>query len=65
MKQPKMLDNKSNRRVGDELKNEIKLNSKLSIISAYFSIYAYKELKSEFDKMTQKTFTNNISIKTL
>ena len=54
MKQPKMLDNKSNRRVGDELKNEIKLNSKLSIISAYFSIYAYKELKSELKEPDKK-----------
>ena len=66
MKQPKMLDNKSNRRVGDELKNEIKLNSKLSIISAYFSIYAYKELKSELSKIdslrflfTEPTFVKN------
>ncbi len=51
MKQTKMLDNRSNGKVGDKLKNTIKLNSKLSIISAYFSIYAYKELKSELSKI--------------
>lgn len=66
MKQPKMLDNRSNGKVGDELKNEIKVNSKLSIISAYFSIYAYKELKRELSKIgslrflfTEPIFVNN------
>ena len=44
MRQPKLLDNKQNGKVGDELKEDIKTNSKLSIISAYFTIYAYKEL---------------------
>ena len=40
MKQPKMLDNKRNGKVSDELKENLKKGSKLSIISAYFTIYA-------------------------
>lgn len=42
-----LIDNKKNGKVGDVLKQNIKTNSKLSIISAYFTIYAFKELKKE------------------
>lgn len=42
-----MLDNKKNRTVGDELKEHIKTGSKLSVVSAYYTIYAYKELHNE------------------
>ena len=42
----KTLDNKLNK-VGDELKVNIEKGSKISIISSYFSIYAFKELKKE------------------
>lgn len=42
-----MLNNKQNAIVGEELRNSIKDNSKLSIISDYFTIYAYKKLKNE------------------
>ncbi len=42
-----LIDNKKNGNVGDILKQNIKANSKLSIISAYFTIYAFKELKKE------------------
>ena len=50
MKQPKFLDNKKYK-VVDELKEELKRGSKLSIISAYFTIYAYAELKRELSKI--------------
>jgi len=42
-----LIDNKKNGNVGDVLKQNITANSKLSIISAYFTIYAFKELKKE------------------
>ena len=42
-----LIDNKKNGKVGDVLKQNIKTNSKLSIISAYFTIYAFAELKKE------------------
>ncbi|WP_242851391.1 hypothetical protein [Clostridium sp. DMHC 10] len=51
MQQPKILDNKQFGKVGDELKSCIKGNSKLSIISAYFTIFAYKELSKELNKV--------------
>ncbi len=50
MQQPKILDNKQFGKVGEELKNSIKSHSKLSIISAYFTIFAYKELSRELKK---------------
>ena len=63
MKQPKMLDNKKNGSVYDELKENLKTGSKLSVISAYFTIYAFDELRKELaniDKMrfifTEPTF---------
>lgn len=64
MKPPKMLDNKKYR-VIDELKEELNKGSKLSVISAYFTIYAYAELKKELSKIdnmrfifTEPTFIN-------
>ena len=50
MKQPKILDNKNFGKVGDEIKENIKKGSNLSIISAYFTIFAYKELYKELSK---------------
>lgn len=46
-----ILDNKTQGRVGDKLKEEIKSGSKLSIISAYFTIYAYEHLRKELGKI--------------
>lgn len=64
MKPPKVLDNKKYR-VVDELKEELNKGSKLSVISAYFTIYAYAELKKELNKIdnmrfifTEPTFVN-------
>ncbi|MCG4580083.1 helicase-related protein [Clostridium cochlearium] len=55
MKLPKVLDNKKNK-VVDELKSELKKGSKLSVISAYFTIYAYAELKKELNKIENMRF---------
>ena len=65
-----LIDNKKNGKVGDVLKQNIKTNSKLSIISAYFTIYAFKELKKELMNLKelrllftapiyQNNYTNN------
>lgn len=47
----KILDNKKYGNVGDELKENITQNSKLFIISLYFTIFAYKELQKELNKI--------------
>jgi len=52
----KMLDNKKNGKVGDELKEHIKNGSKLSVISAYFTIYAFNELHRELKKIDNMRF---------
>ena len=51
----KTLDNKLNK-IGDELKYNIEKGSKISIISSYFSIYAFKELKKELNKVDEFKF---------
>ncbi|WP_394884696.1 helicase-related protein [Clostridium butyricum] len=51
----KTLDNKINK-VGDELKENIEKGSKISIISSYFTIYAFKELKKELSKIDELRF---------
>lgn len=47
----KILDNKNNGKVIDELRENLEKSSKLSIISAYFTIYAFQELKKELSKI--------------
>ena len=66
MKPPKILDNKKNGKVIDEVRENIDKGTKLSVISAYFTIYAYAELKKELSKIdemrfifTEPTFANN------
>lgn len=66
MKPPKILDNKKNGKVIDEIRGNIDKGTKLSVISAYFTIYAYAELKRELSKIdemrfifTEPTFANN------
>lgn len=54
MRQPKILDNKRFGKVGDELKENLHNGSKMSVISAYFTIYAYKELTEELNKIDGK-----------
>ncbi|OPJ62561.1 helicase-related protein [Clostridium oryzae] len=56
MQQPKILDNRQFGKVGEELKSSIGNSSKLSIISAYFTIFAYKELSCELNKIDSLRF---------
>ena len=55
VKTPKILDNKNNC-VYTELEENIKKGSKLSVISAYFSMYAYDSLKKPLDKIDNMRF---------
>ncbi|KZX16417.1 helicase-related protein [Methanobrevibacter curvatus] len=56
MKAPKLLDNKKSGLVYKELQDSIKEGSKLSVISAYFTMYAYYELKNELNKIDSMRF---------
>lgn len=49
-------DNHSHGRVGDFLREKIGGGSKLSIVSAYFTIYAYEALKNELDGIDSLRF---------
>lgn len=62
----RMIDNRNTGTVGDILKEEIQDGARLSILAAHLSIYAYKELKEELEKVdsvrflfTEPTFTEN------
>ncbi|MEW8987922.1 MAG: helicase, partial [Bacillus sp. (in: firmicutes)] len=46
----KLVDNKGDNTLIQTLKNEVKKGSKLAVASAYFSIYAFAELKKELSK---------------
>jgi SNF2 family DNA or RNA helicase len=48
-----IIDNKKNGKVGDILKQSIQKECKLSIISGYFTIYAFSELKKELIKIKE------------
>ena len=52
----KILDNKNNGKVIDELRENLEKSSKLLIISAYFTIYAFQELKKELSKIDSLRF---------
>ena len=56
MKPPKMLDNKRNGKVSDELRENLGKGSKVSVISAYFTIYAFNDLKKELSKIDKMRF---------
>ena len=49
-------DNHSNGTVGDFLKQVITKNSDISIVSAYFTIYAYNHLKGNLDNIKKLRF---------
>ena len=53
--QTSIVDNR-NRRVGEFLCANIEANSNLSIVSAYFTIYAYEALRDELEKAGQLRF---------
>lgn len=55
MKSPKTLDNRKEF-VYKELEENIRNGSKISVISAYFTIYAYYELKKKLDKIESMRF---------
>lgn len=56
MRVPKILDNKANGKVIDELRANIRKGSKTSVISAYFTIYAFAELKKELSLIDEMRF---------
>ena len=60
----KVLDNKMEK-LGDDLKNEIKKDSKCYIASAVFSMYGFNELKKELKNIEELDFifTNPTFIK--
>lgn len=49
-------DNQGRGKVGDFLKDKIRAGSKLSIVSAYFTIYAYEHLKEKLQGIDQLNF---------
>ncbi len=51
-----ILDNKKDKKVGEILRKSIKKDAKLSILSAYFTIYAYSELKKELSQIENMRF---------
>ena len=53
--QPIVIDN-VNELLRDDLKSTIKKGSKVSIAAAYFSIYAFRELKEELSKIDELRF---------
>jgi hypothetical protein len=51
-----IIDNRSCGKVGDFLKEHIKGSSRLSFVSAYFTIYAYERLKEQLDSIDHLDF---------
>src|SRR5688572_9715685 len=49
-------DNHNRGSIGDYLKEQIKSTSDLSIVSAYFTIYAYDKLKEKLNEINQLRF---------
>ena len=45
--------------LGDDLRNTIGKDSKISIAASYFSIYAYESLKKELDQIEELKFIFN------
>jgi predicted transcriptional regulator len=52
----KFMDNKMNGKIYEDLKENIKKGSKISVISSYFTIYAYDHLKKELSKADKFRF---------
>lgn len=48
--------NNISKKLGDDLKNEIKTESTLSIAAACFSIYAFEELRTELESIKELKF---------
>ena len=62
---PKMIDNKKNGTVAEELQVHLTSSSKLSVMTAYFTIFAFSSLKRELMKVDRirLLFTDPIFIK--
>lgn len=56
MSDSSIRDNRNRGTVGKFLKDNIKPNAELSIVSAYFTIYAYEKLKPQLDGIKQLRF---------
>ena len=54
-----LLNNKQKGYIGEYLKENIENNSRISIASAYFTIYAFNELKTELSKIGSMRFLFN------
>lgn len=50
------LDNVGRNRLGDALAKSIDEGAKLSIISSYFTVFAFSELKEELEKLDSVRF---------
>lgn len=64
-----VIDNKF-KKLGDDLKNTIKPNSKIQICASIFSMYGFESLKKELSKIdnlkfifTNPTFVEDVSSK--
>ena len=55
-KSSSIWDNNTRGKVGDFLKDKISNGSNLSIVSAYFTIYAYETLKDKFENIEKLNF---------
>ena len=55
MKAPKFIDNKTYKMV-DEIKEYSKKNSKISMISSSFTLFAFEKLKKELSKIDEFRF---------
>lgn len=55
----KALSNKGSERLGDALGDRLDEDAKLSVISAYFTVFAYGELKEELSKIDSIRFLFN------
>jgi hypothetical protein len=51
-----LRDNHARGTVADFLREKIQTNSRLSIVSAYFTIYAYDALKEELERIEHLDF---------
>ena len=54
-----IIDNRK-RRVGEFLLNSIKAGSNLSVVSAYFTIYAYKVMRNVLERSGQMRFLDKL-----
>lgn len=61
-----LLDNRTNGKVGEELRKHIEKGSHLSVVSGLFSIFGYSELKKELEKIDHFRFLlpqNSVELK--